>query len=79
MLAHFDIIFGTGISRVGDILDLAADIDVVNKSGSWYAYQGNKLAQGREQTKSYLLVNPELLGEIEAKVRLYYNLQLVDA
>ncbi|MCD8365000.1 MAG: recombinase RecA [Clostridiales bacterium] len=72
--AEFDIMFGKGISREGDILDLAADIDVVNKSGAWYAYNGEKIGQGRENAKNYLAENPEICAEIEAKVRGHYNL-----
>ncbi|MBR2527563.1 MAG: recombinase RecA [Blautia sp.] len=72
--AEFDIMFGTGISREGDILDLAADINVVNKSGAWYSYEGAKIGQGRENTKQYLLDNPAVCEEIENKVRAYYNL-----
>ncbi|MBQ9064437.1 MAG: recombinase RecA [Blautia sp.] len=72
--AEFDIMFGTGISREGDILDLAAECDVVNKSGAWYAYQGNKIGQGRENTKIYLKEHPELMEEIEHKVRVHYGL-----
>ena len=72
--AEFDIMFGEGISREGDVLDLAAEVDIVNKSGAWYAYNGNKIGQGRENTKIYLKSNPELLQEIEQKVRAHYNL-----
>ncbi|MDO4966345.1 MAG: recombinase RecA [Lachnospiraceae bacterium] len=72
--AEFDIMFGKGISSEGDILDLAAQSDIVNKSGAWYAYNGNKIGQGRDNTKQYLLDNPELLAEIEAKVRAHYGL-----
>ncbi|MBR1476698.1 MAG: recombinase RecA [Lachnospiraceae bacterium] len=67
--AEFDIMFGEGISRTGDILDLAADNDIINKSGAWYAYEGNKIGQGRENTKQYLQDNPEVLAEVERKVR----------
>ena len=67
--AEFDIMFGKGISREGDILDLAANVDVINKSGAWYAYEGNKIGQGRENTKQYLIENPEICDEIEQKVR----------
>ncbi|PNV61616.1 recombinase RecA [Clostridium sp. chh4-2] len=73
--AEFDIMYGSGISREGDILDLASNIDVVNKSGSWYSYNGSKIAQGREGAKIYLSEHPEILTEIENKVREYYNLQ----
>ena len=73
--AEFDIIFGEGISTVGDILDLAADVGIVNKSGAWYAYEGNKIGQGRENTKQYLKEHTEMLQEIEQKVRAHYGLQ----
>jgi len=72
--AEFDIMFGKGISSSGDILDLAADVDIINKSGAWYAYNGDKIGQGRENTKLYLESNPELLKEIENKVREHYGL-----
>jgi len=67
--AEFDIMFGEGISFAGDVLDLAVDADIVNKSGAWFAYQGNKIGQGRENARLYLKENPEILAEIEAKVR----------
>lgn len=73
--AEFDIMFGKGISRSGDILDLAANIDVIKKSGSWYAYEGNKIGQGRENAKAYLEANPEVMEEIEKKVREHYSLE----
>ncbi|MCR5848413.1 MAG: recombinase RecA [Lachnospiraceae bacterium] len=73
--AEFDIMFGEGISYVGDLLDLATEIDVINKSGAWYAYKGNKIGQGRENAKTYLQDNPEILSEIEKAVRTHYNLQ----
>ncbi|MCR5001339.1 MAG: recombinase RecA [Lachnospiraceae bacterium] len=72
--AEFDIMFGKGISVVGDIVDLAANIDVINKSGAWYAYNGQKIGQGRENTKQYLEKNTEMLSEIEQKVREHYGL-----
>ena len=72
--AEFDIMFGEGISKEGDVLDLAAEVDIVNKSGAWYAYNGNKIGQGRENAKVYLKSNPELLQEIEGKVRAHYGL-----
>ena len=72
--AEFDIMFGQGISMVGDILDLAANCNVVNKSGAWYAYNGNKIGQGRENAKIYLKDNPEVCAEVERKVREYYGL-----
>ena len=72
--AEFDIMFGEGISKEGDILDLAADISVINKSGAWYAYEGNKIGQGRENAKQYLKDNPEICAAIEAKVREHYGI-----
>ena len=71
--AEFDIMFGKGISGEGDILDLAAACDIVNKSGAWYAYNGNKIGQGRDNTKQYLIENPDVLAEIDALVRAHYN------
>lgn len=73
--AEFDIMFGEGISMVGDILDLAASIDVVVKSGAWYAYEGNKIGQGRENAKQYLKDNPEICDEIAKKVREHFGLE----
>ncbi len=72
--AEFDIMFGQGISREGDLLDLAADCNVVNKSGAWYAYQGEKIGQGRENAKQYLKEHSDISNEIEEKVRAHYNL-----
>ena len=67
--AEFDIMFGKGISIEGDVLDLAADKGIVQKSGAWYAYEGEKIGQGRENAKMYLAEHPEVLEEIENKVR----------
>ncbi len=72
--AEFDIMFGKGISKEGDVLDLATNLDIINKSGAWYAYKGDKIGQGRENAKFYLTQNPDVLNEIEAKVRAHYNL-----
>ncbi|MBQ6363686.1 MAG: recombinase RecA [Lachnospiraceae bacterium] len=72
--AEFDIMFGKGISYVGDVLDLAAGIDVVNKSGAWYNYKGEKIGQGRENAKQYLTDHPEVLAEIDRAVREHYGL-----
>ena len=72
--AEFDIMFGKGISREGDILDLAAGCDVIDKSGAWYAYQGAKIGQGRENAKLYLREHPEVMDEVEQKVREKYGL-----
>ena len=67
--AEFDIMFGKGISREGDILDLAANTGIVVKSGAWYSYNGEKIGQGRENAKLYLRDNPAVMEEIENKVR----------
>ncbi|MBR4719842.1 MAG: recombinase RecA [Lachnospiraceae bacterium] len=72
--AEFDIMFGKGISMVGDIVDLATNIDVINKSGAWYSYNGQKIGQGRENTKAYLEKDTEMLKEVEARVRAHYGL-----
>ncbi len=72
--AEFDIMFGEGISVAGDILDLAASVDIVNKSGAWYAYNGDKIGQGRENAKQYLRDNPAVCQEIENKVREHFGL-----
>ena len=72
--AEFDIMFGKGISREGDILDLAAKENIVEKSGAWYAYEGSKIGQGRETAKNFLAANPEICREIENKVRVKYGL-----
>ena len=72
--AEFDIMFGTGISKEGDILDLAAENSIVNKSGAWYAYEGNKIGQGRENAKIFLKEHPDICDEIEKKVRIHYHL-----
>ena len=71
--AEFDIMFGKGISREGDILDLAAKENIVEKSGAWYAYGGNKIGQGRENAKIFLANNPAVMEEIEKKVRIHYG------
>ena len=64
--------FGQGISKEGDILDLAANVDIISKSGAWYAYEGDKIGQGRENAKTYLKENPEFAAMIEQKVREFY-------
>ncbi|MCD7884969.1 MAG: recombinase RecA [Lachnospiraceae bacterium] len=75
--AEFDIMFGQGISREGDILDLAANNNIINKSGAWYAYNGNKIGQGRENAKIYLKEHPDVMMEVDRKVRQHYG--LIDA
>ncbi len=72
--AEFDIMFGKGISREGDLLDLAANMGIINKSGAWYAYNDEKIGQGRENAKTYLRENPQIFDEIDHKVRVAYNL-----
>lgn len=72
--AEFDIMFGQGISREGDILDLAANIGVISKSGAWYAYEGDKIGQGRENAKIFLKEHKEILEEVEVKVREQYGI-----
>ncbi len=73
--AEFDIMFGAGISTQGDILDLAAENNIINKSGAWYAYDGNKIGQGRENAKQYLKDNPQICAEVERKVRELFNME----
>lgn len=73
--AEFDIMFGEGISTQGDILDLAAENNIINKSGAWYAYDGNKIGQGRENAKQYLKDNPQICAEVERKVRELFNME----
>ena len=76
---EFDIVFGKGISKVGDILDLATDIDIVSKSGSWFSYGEERLGQGREKAKETLLSRPELMIEIETAVREHFGLKALEA
>lgn len=71
--AEFDIMFGKGISKEGDILDLAVLYDIINKAGAWYSYNGEKIGQGRENTKLYLMSNPEFCAEVEAMVRAKFS------
>ncbi len=71
--AEFDIMFGKGISREGDILDLAVEQDLIQKSGAWFAYNGEKIGQGRENAKNYLAEHPELMDELEEKIRSEYH------
>jgi len=67
--AEFDIIFGEGISKTGEIIDLGVDMSIIQKSGSWYSYNSDKLGQGRDSVKTLLMDNPELANEIEGKIR----------
>ncbi|MBT8219468.1 MAG: DNA recombination/repair protein RecA, partial [Bacteroidia bacterium] len=68
-VAIFDITYGTGISKTGELVDLGVDHDIVDKSGSWYAYNGSKIAQGREAAKQFFEDNPEIADEVEAKIK----------
>ena len=71
--AEFDIIYGKGISKSGNILDLGVNLDIVEKSGSWFSYNGARIGQGRENAKKYLKENPEVMAEVEKKVRANFN------
>ena len=66
--AEFDMIYGKGTSRIGEVVDVATELDIIHKSGAWFSYEGNKIGQGRENTKEFLLNNPEMLSEIEEKI-----------
>ena len=71
--AEFDIFFNEGISRAGELIDLGLAKDIVERAGSWYSYSGNKIGQGRENAKQYLLTNPEVAQEVELKILEAYN------
>lgn len=73
-IVEFDIIYGEGISKTGDLLDLASEQDIVEKSGAWYSYNGERIGQGRENAKKFLQDNPEVFGDIERKVKLGYGI-----
>jgi len=77
--AEFDIIYGKGISKAGDVLDLAVKKDIISKSGAWFSYKGEKIGQGRENAKNYLESNPEIMDEIESGVREAFGLKPVKA
>jgi len=68
-LAEFDILYGKGISKLGEIIDIAVDLDIINKSGSWFSYNGERLGQGKDNVRNYLISNPDLATEIEARIR----------
>ena len=74
--AEFDIVFGEGISKEGDLIDLAVKEDIIEKSGAWFAYNGQKIGQGRENAKAYLKENPEVFAEVDRKIREKYGLPL---
>ena len=67
--AEFDVVYGEGISKAGNILDMAVNLDIIEKAGSWFSYNGERIGQGRENVKKYLKENPEILKEVEEKVR----------
>ncbi len=67
--AEFDILYGKGISKEGNILDIAVGLDIIVKSGSWFSYNGDRIGQGRENVKKYLMDNPEIMAEVEKKIR----------
>lgn len=69
-VAEFDIEYGEGISKTGEIVDLGAELNVLSKSGSWYAYEGTKVAQGRDAAKQFMSDNPEVAAEVEGKIKL---------
>lgn len=77
--AEFDIMFGKGISKEGDILDLAVNLNLVSKSGAWFAYNGEKIGQGRENAKIYLSSHPEVMKELDQKIREHYDFEAADA
>ena len=68
-VVEFDIMYGQGISKVGEIIDLGVELDIIKKAGSWFSYNGEKLGQGRESVKTLLLDNPELMEELEVKIK----------
>ena len=70
-----DIMYGKGVSKSGEIIDIGSNIDVVEKSGAWYSYNGEKIGQGRENAKLYLENNPKIMDEIEHKIRVHYDLE----
>ena len=72
-IAMFDIVYGEGISKTGEIIDIGVDNDIIGKSGSWYSYDGTKIAQGRESAKQFLKDNPEVSLEIEKKIMAIYK------
>jgi recombination protein RecA len=77
--AEFDIIYGTGISREGSLIDMGVDVGVVKKSGAWYTYEGDQLGQGKENSRNFLIDNPDLANEIEQRVRDHFAPVVVDA
>ena len=77
-MAEFDIMYGKGISREGEILDMGVTANIVDKSGAWYAYNGEKIGQGRDNARDFLRENPALAQEIEGKIRTSLNIPLLN-
>ena len=71
--AEFDIVYGKGISKEGNILDIAVNLDIIEKAGSWFSYNGERIGQGRENVKKYLAENPDVAAEVEKKIRDNFN------
>jgi recombination protein RecA len=76
--ADVDIMYGEGISREGSVLDIGAELDIVNKSGAWYSFEGDRLGQGRENAKQFLKDNPEVCRMIENRIRAHYDLPIAE-
>jgi recombination protein RecA len=77
--AEFDIIYGVGISREGSLIDLGVEVGIVKKAGAWYTYEADQLGQGKENARAFLIDNPDLANDIEAKIREHYVPIVVDA
>ncbi|MDY3195922.1 MAG: DNA recombination/repair protein RecA, partial [Paracholeplasma sp.] len=74
-VASVDIVYGKGVSKTGEIVDIASELEIIKKAGAWYSYEGEKIGQGRENAKEYLETHPEINLEIEKKIREHYNLK----
>ena len=75
-IAEFDIVYGEGISKAGDLLDLAVEQNIVEKSGAWYSYNDERIGQGRENSKEFLKEHPEMMADLDRKIRMGYGLPL---
>ena len=71
---EFDLLYGEGISRSGDLLDLATDLGIIDKAGAWFSYKNERMGQGREQSKAFLQQNPAIMSELEERIRLHFGL-----
>jgi len=76
--AEFDILYGVGISREGSLLDLGVDLGIVKKTGAWFTYESDQLGQGKENSRQFLIDNPDLANEIEGKIRAHYATANID-